>query len=161
MKVQLDENNYFTGNYVIIGDIENGVEAERLPEELTYENAKAWKYENGVWSFDEEKYSIILEEIKKEEERQARILDNEQLSNLLYDLSKAFLLNDITIDEYDESVSISFKNIIITSIKLHQLTRKQYLAKINNFNTCNKITNEDVEELLALLDKEYPIIEEN
>ena len=161
MKVQLDENNYFTGNYVIIGDIENGVEAEGLPEELTYKNAKAWKYENGVWSFDEQKYAIILEEIKKEEERQATILDNEQLSNLLYDLSKAFILHDIDITEYDESISNSFKNIITTSIKLHQLDRELYSVKINDLNKRKKITNKDVEELLSLLDQEYSVDVEN
>ena len=99
--------------------------------------------------------------IKKEEERQAGILDNEQLSNLLYDLSKAFILHDTDITEYDESISNSFKNIITTSIKLHQLDRELYSVKINDLNKRKKITNKDVEELLSLLDKEYPIIEEN
>ena len=161
MRIQIDENNYFTGNYVIIGDIENGVEAEGFPEELTYENAKAWKYEDGIWSFDEQKYAIILEELKKEEERQVRILDNEQLSNLLYDLSKAFILHDTEIKDYDESISNSFKNIITTSIKLHQLDRELYSVKINDLNKRKKITNKDVEELLSLLDQEYSVDVEN
>ena len=161
MRIQLDENNYFTGNYAIIGDINDSVEVDGLPEELTYENAKAWKYENGVWSFDEQKYAIILEELKKEEDRQVRILDNEQLSNLLYDLSKAFILHDIDIKDYDESISNSFKNVIAISIKLHQLDRELYSVKINNLNEHKKITNKDVEELLSLLDQEYSVEVEN
>ena len=67
MKVQLDNNGYFTGNYAIIGDIENSFEIESLPEDLTENKAKAWKYENNTWIFDEEKYKTILEEVKTRE----------------------------------------------------------------------------------------------
>ena len=31
MKVQLNEQGYFTGNYAIVGDIENSIEVESLP----------------------------------------------------------------------------------------------------------------------------------
>ena len=91
MKVQLDENNYFTGNYAIIGDIDGGIEVSELPD-LTENKSKAWKYENNTWIFDEEKYKTILLEIKAEEERQSSIMTNEELTEYVNDLG------DIIID---------------------------------------------------------------
>lgn len=44
MRVLLDENNYFTGNYTIIGNIPNSVEIKELPNDLNNNKTKAWKW---------------------------------------------------------------------------------------------------------------------
>ena len=92
MKIQLDENNYFTGNYAMVGDIENSIEIECLPEDLTENKSKAWKYENDTWTFDKEKYKTILEEVKIREEKEESIMTNEELTDLVNDL------NDVVIE---------------------------------------------------------------
>ena len=91
MKVQLDENNYFTGNYATIGDIDGGIEASELPD-LTENKSKAWKYENDTWTFDKEKYKTILEEVKTREEKEESIMTNEELTDSVNDL------NDVVIE---------------------------------------------------------------
>lgn len=91
MKVQLDNNGYFTGNYAIIGDIDGGIEVSELPD-LTENKSKAWKYENDTWTFDKEKYKTILEEVKTREEKEESIMTNEELTDSVNDL------NDVVIE---------------------------------------------------------------
>lgn len=68
MRVQLNEEGYFTGNYAIIGDIENSIEVEALPE-VEEDKFSSCKLENGQWVFDENKYTQIQEEKQNAEER--------------------------------------------------------------------------------------------
>ena len=91
MKVQLDNNGYFTGNYAIIGDIDGGIEVSELPD-LTENKSKAWKYENDTWTFDKEKYKTILEEVKIRDEKEESIMTNEELTDSVNDL------NDVVIE---------------------------------------------------------------
>lgn len=70
MRVLLDENNYYTGNYVTIGDIEGAKEVNKLPEYEDVEKQMSCKYENGEWIYDENKYQEIQETKKQEEKKQ-------------------------------------------------------------------------------------------
>ena len=71
MKVLL-KDNYFTGNYAKIGDIEGGIEVSELPPMEDSKKMLAYKLENKNWVFDENKYQEILN-VEAEEEKQAKI----------------------------------------------------------------------------------------
>ena len=71
MKVLL-KDNYFTGNYAKIGDIEGGIEVSELPPMEDSKKVLAYKLENENWVFDENKYQEILN-VEAEEEKQAKI----------------------------------------------------------------------------------------
>lgn len=71
MKVLL-KDNYFTGNYAKIGDIEGGIEVSELPPMEDNKKMLAYKLENEKWVFDENKYQGILN-TEVEEEKQAKI----------------------------------------------------------------------------------------
>lgn len=72
MQILLDENNYYTGSYAIVGSINGGVEVTELPPVEDNQKMLAYKLENEKWIFDEEKYQEILN-IEAEEEKQAKI----------------------------------------------------------------------------------------
>ena len=114
MIVLLDANHFFTGTYAKIGDIESGIEVNELPPDLSENKATSWNYsphfeevENPKyiegseepktlkkyveWVFDEERYKNILAEIKAEEERQASIMTNEELTESVNDLGDVFI----------------------------------------------------------------------
>lgn len=59
MIVLLDKNNYFTGSYAETGGIVGGIEMETLPDTDDMLKQQAYKYENGVWVFDKEKYNEL------------------------------------------------------------------------------------------------------
>lgn len=71
MKVLL-KDNYFTGSYAQIGDIEGGIEVKKLPPEEDIKKMLAYKLENEKWVFDENKYQKILN-TETEEKKQAKI----------------------------------------------------------------------------------------
>ena len=71
MKVLL-KDNYFTGNYAKIGDIDGEVKVSELPPEEDSKKMLAYKLENEKWVFDENKYQEILN-TEAEEEKQAKI----------------------------------------------------------------------------------------
>ena len=119
MIVLLDTNNYFTGTYASVGGIVGGIQVNSLPSDLSDNKSNAWKYEphekeipnpdytepiegettdipktikvSVEWVFDEERYTKILADIKAEEERQASILNNEELTNYTNDLCDVIL----------------------------------------------------------------------
>lgn len=71
MKVLL-KDNYFTGNYAKIGDIDGGIEVKELPPEEDSKKMLAYKLENEKWIFDENKYQEILN-VEAEDEKQTKI----------------------------------------------------------------------------------------
>lgn len=71
MKVLL-KDNYFTGNYAKIGDIEGGIEVKELPPMEDSKKMLAYKLENEKWVFDENKYQEILN-VEAKEEKQSKI----------------------------------------------------------------------------------------
>lgn len=71
MKVLL-KDNYFTGSYAKIGDIDGGIEVKELPPMEDNKKMLAYKLENEKWVFDENKYKEILSQ-EVEEEKQAKI----------------------------------------------------------------------------------------
>lgn len=73
MKVLL-KDEYFTGNYAIVGDIEGGIEVKELPPMEDSKKILAYKLENEEWIFDEEKYQEILNK-ETEEEKQQKIVE--------------------------------------------------------------------------------------
>lgn len=119
MIVLLDANNYFTGTYASVGGIVGGIQVNSLPSDLSDNKSNAWKYEpheedisnpdyiepiegettdipktikiSVEWAFDEERYKNILAEIKAEEERQASIMTNEELTESINDLGDIFI----------------------------------------------------------------------
>lgn len=66
MIVLLDENKYFTGSYAEIGGIVGGIEVAALPETDDVLKQQAYKYENGIWVYDEEKYKELVESQERE-----------------------------------------------------------------------------------------------
>lgn len=61
MRVLLDENNYFTGNYAITGDIPNSIELESLPEDLSNNKTKAWQWCHITESINSSDGAIIYQ----------------------------------------------------------------------------------------------------
>lgn len=59
MKILLDENNYII-SYVIIGDVQNGIEIN-IDENIFYKPCQFYKYENNSIIFDTEKYQKYLD----------------------------------------------------------------------------------------------------
>ena len=85
MKVQLNEQGYFTGNYAILGDIENSIEVESLPP-YEYDSLKqqSCKLVDGNWVLDEEHYNQLVSEFeakKTEQQKQMKIAQLQQQLN--------------------------------------------------------------------------------
>lgn len=57
--VKLDKDGYFTGAYAEIGTIDDGIDVENLPKDLS--KYCFYKYEDSKWIFDEDKYNNVLE----------------------------------------------------------------------------------------------------
>ena len=84
MKVLLDNNGYFTNNYSNVGDIENAVYVDSLPEDLANYKATCWKYVDNKWVFDEVKYEEILKNIEANEKTiDSRVTDLEEQTKSL------------------------------------------------------------------------------
>lgn len=66
------KDNYFTGNYAKVGDINGGIEVKELPPMEDSKKMLAYKLENEKWVFDENKYQEILN-VEAEEEKQSKI----------------------------------------------------------------------------------------
>lgn len=66
------KDNYFTGIYVVNGELEGGIEVNELPPEKDNNKMLAYKLEKNKWVFDESKYQEILN-AEAEEEKQAKI----------------------------------------------------------------------------------------
>jgi hypothetical protein len=88
MQILLDENNYFTGSYAIVGDIEGGIEINELPPYKTIEEQTSCKYENSKWIFDEEKYQEIQNQKSAEEKEQKIVELQSQLNETDYKIIK-------------------------------------------------------------------------
>lgn len=86
MKVQLDEQGYFTGNYAVIGDVPNSTQVETLPpDQQDSVKVKSYKLENGVWVFNENKYNELLTEFNNNQEQQVKQMKIAQLQQQLND----------------------------------------------------------------------------
>lgn len=59
MIVLLDENKYFIGSHAEIGGIVGGVEVGSLPDTDDMLKQQAYKYESGMWTYDENKYKEL------------------------------------------------------------------------------------------------------
>ena len=86
MKVQLNEQGYFTGNYAIVGDIENSIEVESLPP-YEYDSLKqqSCKLVDGNWVLDEEHYNRLVSEFEARKVEQQKQLEIAQLQKQLDD----------------------------------------------------------------------------
>lgn len=86
MKVQLNEQGYFTGNYAIVGDIENSIEVESLPP-YEYDSLKqqSCKLVDGNWILDEEHYNQLVSEFEARKVEQQKQLEIAQLQKQLDD----------------------------------------------------------------------------
>lgn len=86
MKVQLNEQGYFTGNYAIVGDIENSIEVELLPP-YEYDSLKqqSCKLVDGNWVLDEEHYNQLVSEFEARKVEQQKQLEIAQLQKQLDD----------------------------------------------------------------------------
>lgn len=74
MKVQIDSNNYLTGNYCLVGDLDNSIPMENLPEgEQIYYTA--YKIVSEVI----ENKITVNEEVKKQREIKIPILDESEI----------------------------------------------------------------------------------
>lgn len=60
-KIEIDENNYLTGNWAQIGGSRDWVDVEKLPEREPF---NCNKYENGEYIFDEEKEKSFINDEK-------------------------------------------------------------------------------------------------
>lgn len=86
MKVQLNEQGYFTGNYALIGDIENSIEVESLPP-YEYDSLKqqSCKLVDNSWVLDEEHYNQLVSEFEARKVEQQKQLEIAQLQKQLDD----------------------------------------------------------------------------
>ena len=81
-KVLLDENNYFTGNYAVVGDVENSVNAESLPNDdrkyfTAYKGIRTEKQIEETYIYGEEEKTrfvgIVVYEWELDEAKKAEI----------------------------------------------------------------------------------------
>ena len=61
IRIELDKNNYLTGNWAIFGGNPEWTEVEELPTD-DVSKLPAYKYENGSYMFDEERYRSSIKE---------------------------------------------------------------------------------------------------
>lgn len=92
MKVILDENNYFTGNYCTIGDLPNSVEVEGLPNEADRYKSLSYQLIDGKWVFNEHRYQEIIAEKENEDQKRQKqqLIDDlkQELSDADYKIIK-------------------------------------------------------------------------
>ena len=81
MKVLLDKDNYYTGIYFLIGDVEGEVIVDELPPYEEYDKQLSCKYEDNNWVYDENKY----QEIKKQREQEEKNIQIAELEDELND----------------------------------------------------------------------------
>lgn len=74
-KYEIDNDNYFTGNYCTLGSFLNYIERDSLLEETDINKIKATKYDfdTDTLIFDEEKYNSSLQAINDKKSRQEKI----------------------------------------------------------------------------------------
>lgn len=85
MIVSLDKDNYFTGNYALVGSIEGGVEVKELPKYTTLLEQKSCQYINNKWQFNKDKYEELL---KEEEESKQQIEVQKEIKYLQSQLNE-------------------------------------------------------------------------
>lgn len=88
-KIELDENNYLTGNWSQIGGSSGWVDVDKLPEREPF---NCNKYEDGEYIFDEEKEKSLIndEKIQQKIYEVKNEIDNikKQLSDTDYQVIK-------------------------------------------------------------------------
>lgn len=61
IQVVLDAGGYYTGQFSTVGNLENSVEVENLPDIYSdILKQKSYKFEDGSWAFDEQKYNSLV-----------------------------------------------------------------------------------------------------
>lgn len=60
--IELDENGYCTGNWASVGGDDNWIKVDSLPTE-DKKKFRCYKYENGNYTFDEEKFNKKVDEL--------------------------------------------------------------------------------------------------
>lgn len=83
MKLVLDENGYFTGDYCTVGDITNSVKVENLPDEKDRDKLLSYLLIDGKWVFDEQHYKQIVAE---KENKEQKALTQQTIKNLKLEL---------------------------------------------------------------------------
>lgn len=118
MKVQIDSNNYLTGNYCIVGDLDNSMVMDNLPEgEQIYYTAYK------IISEEIENKITVNEEVKKQREIKIPIFDDlgietgefnteivdyidlEPVEKITYETKYHYELDDTKKMEIDELIS--------------------------------------------------------
>lgn len=107
-KVQLDDNGYFTGNYAVVGDVENSVNAERLPN-------------------DERKYFTAYKGIPTEKQVEEIYIDGEEEKTRLVDIV-------VYEWELDESKKAEIDSYIPTPQKTETEQLREQLAELQEQN---------------------------
>ena len=74
MRVEIDKNGYFTGNYATVGGDASWIEVDSLPDNTDPVKLNCYKLVDGAWVFDEELYAT-----KKEHAEQAKKVKQEEL----------------------------------------------------------------------------------
>lgn len=88
IQAQLDNKQYYTGRWSSIGTLEHAVQVSRLPDVCASELKKtSYRYENGEWIFDEERYQSLLQK-QQAESLQA---DKDQMTEQTKDELQKFL----------------------------------------------------------------------
>lgn len=67
MKAVFDKNGYFTGDYAEVGELEDSVVVESVPNETDQLKITSYKYESNQWIFDQEYYQQQLNNEQSEE----------------------------------------------------------------------------------------------
>ena len=82
IKIEIDENNYLTGNWASIGGNDDWIEVEELP---TNDRVKlrAYEYENNEFIFDEDKYNTLLEDSEKRKKIAESITETKKIKETL------------------------------------------------------------------------------
>ena len=95
MLVIVTEDKYWTGEYAVLGGLDNGIEVDTLPEEKDALKQKSYKLnDDNTWVFDEEKYQSLLEKknsAKATREKKKEIAQLEkQISGTDYKIIKCY-----------------------------------------------------------------------
>lgn len=90
MKVVLDKNGYFTGDYAEVGDLKNSVEVSELPKRTGRYVYQSYKLVDDEWIFDKDRYKLLIEENKGSQIQSSVLELQEQLKASDYKIIKCF-----------------------------------------------------------------------
>lgn len=139
MKIELNKENYLTGNYATVGGGKSWTEVDNLPiftdDEDFINKITCYKYIDNQFVFDEEKYN-------KSREEKVKMMKKGELTAQIISLKEELSETDYQVIKCAECTALNYE--MPYDIEALHKNRQAIRDKINEFET--KITELEVKE---------------